>query len=571
MRQLLLFMMVLYATVGCSNTRWIIRDEPKVDPNDYDVVSSRSYIDRAGTLAPTNPVLTLQLKEIVSYNYARKIVTERHVQDFRPKWGYSILAITGSAIAIGIANHPRLKDDYSQFQSITFSAVGGALALSTALNLKPVGDPQPTGEVEYLRRVGTVNRVDTTFARSGAESSVALTLRLGDQVLVDKRMFSFKDNRLPINILQFIDENTFNSFDPGLLTLTVDHTTDSYSFAIPVSNVLSPYFLVDGSNAAVYTEPTGSSSDVMAVLTNGSRLKFEGMVDSTWYRVRLGITESFVKQEEGQIIWRPDELDENILLKSSTDDFGNIDVEQNLPEFDLDRISYNGVVLTPFQNRNEEQAIRWRDAKLMRYYFEQAFSIPAPRLLYYDGEGAANYRRVSAHIDSLISDSPSRLLFYINGPAELVDEGTGQDMIITDPNGGSNTLALSRLLREIAISTTQPVIAILDVEYEAGSQSTGAFYNQLYEQLKTLNEGIVLLTGAKTGQLSHLYRSSETNKKHSIFTYYLAQAWKERVTRLGELERYLKSNVTYTSRKIHDEAQEPQLYGKATLDLVSDR
>jgi hypothetical protein len=76
--------------------------------------------------------------------------------------------------------------------------------------------------------------------------------------------------------------------------------------------------------------------------------------------------------------------------------------------------------------------------------------------------------------------------------------------------------------------------------------------------------------GAQPDQRSGIFTSSNGDQnRHSIFTYYLAEAIKEGNMTMGEILNHLDRNVPFTSRSIYDRPQNPLFFGNLQLQLLN--
>ncbi|HBX65085.1 MAG TPA: hypothetical protein DEG32_02635, partial [Balneolaceae bacterium] len=76
---------------SCSSTSWVITDEEAMDINDFELISSRFYLESSKGISPTQPLVYFDLKSINTYEYAQRIETERYIQRYRPRLGYVLL------------------------------------------------------------------------------------------------------------------------------------------------------------------------------------------------------------------------------------------------------------------------------------------------------------------------------------------------------------------------------------------------------------------------------------------------------------------------------------------------
>lgn len=102
------------------------------------------------------------------------------------------------------------------------------------------------------------------------------------------------------------------------------------------------------------------------------------------------------------------------------------------------------------------------------------------------------------------------------------------------------------------------------------SENRQVFDNH-FSILTDSNPNAAVITGSNIDQPSALYLSaSGEDKKHHIFPYFFARALQQRITGLPAIYQYLERNVPYTSRRLHDQSQDPMLLGATTLDFISE-
>jgi len=81
-----------------------------------------------------------------------------------------------------------------------------------------------------------------------------------------------------------------------------------------------------------------------------------------------------------------------------------------------------------------------------------------------------------------------------------------------------------------------------------------------------------VIFGAQVNQHSELYvTDAGEDKKHHIFPYFFAKALQERRTEMGSIFQYLQRNIPYTSRRLHDRSQDPQIFGNTSQELIPER
>jgi hypothetical protein len=82
------------------------------------------------------------------------------------------------------------------------------------------------------------------------------------------------------------------------------------------------------------------------------------------------------------------------------------------------------------------------------------------------------------------------------------------------------------------------------------------------------NFGGAVFFSSRPDQRSGIYSSNNGDQnRHSIFTYYMAQAIKERNMTMNSIFNHLERNVPFTSRSLYDRPQNPLFFGNGDLGL----
>src|SRR6056297_3800075 len=218
-RQLFLGILLL-AFAGCTTSKWTVVDEHAVDSNEEPEIVQNS-IQLVPEKKPTleSPVLRLVSYNIVQREFAERVLVQRTVQEYKPKWGFAMLTLTGSAISMLAANTDYLLPAANTSQRIALNATGAILAVLAATNLEEKGDPIQTDETRYLRQTGFEIRTDTLRLDSFSGEPASITVYNGDTVLLNEPTVSVESGFIEINL--------------GALSSEISHQiTDSTEFKL---------------------------------------------------------------------------------------------------------------------------------------------------------------------------------------------------------------------------------------------------------------------------------------------------------------------------------------------------
>ena len=556
---------------GCSSTSWTITDEEAMDINDFELISSRFYMERSRGVTPTQPIVHFDLKSINTYEYAQRIKTERYIQRYRPRLGYVLLGAAGAGISYYAAFSDQLLDRPSDVQRYALMGAGTMLTGLSFLNMKPVGEPTRTGESQLLRQTGTIQEVDTTNARPYNAQNPGIKITYNDRVLAENSEWNFSGGRLSVNLAEEVDASIFGENPRGNIQVTATYDTLSQTKSVPVQSVFEQFIVVDVQITALRNEPESNPSNVLTDLAEGSQLKLISK-EGDWYRVLYGISETWVSANDVRTIWRPSEFASDLsVIAIPNVPFGSIDVERNIPVLGRSSLNSSAFILSNSQYEGDisERIYGQRDAKLMEEYFIQGFGVRSTRVV--KAMNAASDRiaeRAYSRLASSMSESRQNLRVYINGYAEIRDSQVfllGSEL--TD-DGEQQYIDLQRLFRAFNNLDLNSLLIIADLDILNSNGSTEPLEN-LASIVTDANFGASVFFSSRPDQRSGIYSSNNGDQnRHSIFTYFMAQAIKEQNMTMNAIYNHLERNVPFTSRSLYDRPQNPLFYGNGELGLL---
>ena len=137
-----------------------------------------------------NPVLRLAPYNIVQQEFSERVQVQRMVQEYKPKWGFALLALTGSAVSflrqipiILSLRHPQLSNNPQRNGY-------NARTVLAATNLEEKGDPILTDEIRYLRQTGFDVRTDTLALDTIGDENASITIYHKDEKLLNEPSIS---------------------------------------------------------------------------------------------------------------------------------------------------------------------------------------------------------------------------------------------------------------------------------------------------------------------------------------------------------------------------------------------
>jgi len=556
---------------SCSSTSWVITDEEAMDINDFELISSRFYLESSRGITPSQPVVYFDLKSINTYEYAQRIETERYIQRYRPRLGYVLLGAAGAGISYYAAFSDQLLDRPSDIQRYALTGAGTLLTGLSFLNMKPVGEPTQTGESRLLRQTGTIQEVDTTDARPYDTQDPGIRITYNGQLIAENPAWNFNGGRINVNLAEEVDASLFGENPRSNIRVTATYDTLSQATEVPVQSVFEQFIVVDVQITALRNEPESNPGNVLTDLAEGSQLKLVSK-EGEWYKVLYGISETWVSANDVRTIWRPSEFASDLsIIAIPNVPFGSVDVERNIPVLGRSSLNSAAFILSNNQYDGEisERIYGQRDAKLMEEYFIQGFGVRGTRVV--KAMNAANDRiveRAYSRLASSMSESRQNLRVYINGYAEIIDSQVFLLGSNLNSNGEEQYIDLQKLFRAFNNLDLNSLLIVADLDILNRDGSTEPLQN-LASIVTDANFGAAVFFSSRPDQRSGIYSSNNGEQnRHSIFTYYMAEAIKERNMTMNSIFNHLDRNVPFTSRSLYDRPQNPLFFGIGDLGLL---
>lgn len=572
------FIATIFVLASCTSGRWIVTDEQAVDRDEYLILEEQPFLQQEEEVTPDNPVLRMELLAERRYEYPEKVQAERNVQNYRLRPAFVALGLAGASAAFYAANSTKVLSENNTPRTATLNAAGGLMALSGFLNLKPVGEPRPTGEDRLLRSTGTFTEVDTVEASDTTDYSVDVTVSYGGDVISETQQ-PVEDGQVEIDLGNPLASLEIQGEDTDSVQVDVSFQDSVITKGYNVDNILLPYARVSAPITELRASPQDVDGNILAELVNGSQLQILDE-EEDWYKVQYGISENYIGKEDTDLYWRSTEFVElNSIFALQQVPFGNVDVESNIPILsELNEEAWGLVVSNEdFGEFLSPRTYANRDGRLIATYFENAFGIPQEQLF--------NYRDITNNdlideslqeIEDSAGDS-STVFIYLNGYSGVEQEdGEFQFSMLysakEDSASWEHSTNLNALFERIADLPAQKKVVVADLDFQTGDDFDAGNQDPLESLARIIteeNEDSAVLFASRLEQDAELYVSRDAeDKKHHIFTYYFARAIQQRNVTMATINQYLQRNVTFMSRKIYDKSQDPRFYGNIELRLI---
>ncbi|MEX0608308.1 MAG: caspase family protein [Balneolaceae bacterium] len=554
---------------GCSTTSWVVQEDA-VDINDYESEVTGYFLRSSNGLSPDQPVVHFELMASEDYLFTTRIKTERYIQRYKPRLGYVFLGMAGT----GLSYYAALSDDLikrpTDQQQYALMGAGSLLTGLSLLNMKPSGEPKETGEVRLLRKTGTVSEIDTASVFPYASDYGEIKITYNNKPLIERTEWEFSGKALSINLAEEINAGQFSGNSKAPIIVEAFYDSLYAVKEVPLTSIFEQFVIVNSQVTALRNSPNTNSDNILTDLAEGSQLKLVSS-EGEWFKVLYGISETWIAAKDVRMIWRPSEYASDLsVIEIPNIPFGSVDVEQNIPVVGKSELNSSAFILSNYQYEGElsERTYGDRDAKLMEEYFIQAFGIRESRIV--KASNVDNSRQTDRAYSRLISslqDNQS-LTVYINGYAEERDSklylvGSGLS------DGENQYINLHSFFSALSNLKLKNLIIFADLDILNASKNSSVL-DELASIITNKLYNSAVIFGAKPNQRSNMYTSATGEKKrHSIFTYYLADAIKKGNVTMNFLYSHLDRNVSFTSRQIYDRPQNPIFYGNRDLKLVN--
>lgn len=579
-RQLFLGILLVVLS-GCTTSKWTVVDEHAVDSNEDPQVVQNS-IQLIPEKKPTleSPVLRLVSYNIVQREFAERVQLQRTVQEYKPKWGFALLTLTGAAISVVAANSDYLLPSANTSQRIALNATGAILAVLAATNLEEKGEPILTDEIRYLRQTGFDVQTDTLQVDSFDSEFASITVNNGENILLNEEAISVESGFIEINLGSLTSEISHQLDRTSEIEVRVSYDGTDNIYDIPVTDFLEPFFVIQEPIAEVRNTAAISRDNIIEEIGEGSALQIVNEVSEVWNEVRFNDLNAFVQQSDGRVEWRSTAEDGPAILFEVADiPFGEIDVESSVPILKPRNSADRAIILSGTDgNQAGSNQFSDRDEQLFKHYMTSALSMGSSQIRTLESADLLSW---TDELNQCKEMNGGSFHVYLTGYAKSYSSDSGPENLAlfhVDESGTVDSLPLMALFDQLSECDAEKMFVYVDLEYveevENGQiisfmNSNGGKQQRLANRLLRDFQNAYVLFGNRIGQSSSEFTGSpEDDKRHHIFPYYWAEAIQERKTQMSELLRHLENNVDYTSRRLHDKPQEVQGFGNLMLDIA---
>lgn len=560
---LLLITAVLFFGMACSSSKWVVENQHETDLNDFELLSTVPFLERVGTTTPASPFVNFNLKSSNTYEYVQRVKTDRYIQRYRPSLRSLLFGLAGASIATTAA----MTADVSKTSEQILYGTAGFVTLASFLNMKASGEPTPTGESRLLRRTGKIQQTDTVSTRPLNGIVPSYTIYYNREAIVLRNEIPYLNSTYTINLIEELNPEAFEYDSSESIVLEVYFNDETYLERIPLTSIFERFVVVSSEVTALRDEPILNSRNILTDLAEGSQMKLVSE-DSLWYKVLYGISETWISKSDAYPIWRPSEFASQLsIITVPNIPFGNIDVESNIPTLSARNDSTFAIIIEngEYLGNLSERVYSERDARLMDEYYLNALSIPNNNIIKASNietnqQLVLTYNRLA----NKLRRDQKRLIVFLSGYVRA-DANDNAYLVGTT---GNNEIELNSFFNGISRLPVEELIIFADFdfidEYEENSLT-----KKLGDQILDSDSKSAVIFASSESQRSGNYSSaSGEQKRHSIFTYFIAEALKNGETSISGILNYLQRNVDYTSRRLHNAPQNVIYFGNADISLI---
>jgi len=580
------FFILLLVGTACTSSRWIIQEDPVVDATQSVQVDTLSALVIDALPQPEQPFITLRGSLVNVVESPLRLEANRVIQRYRPRYSWVIAGALGAGTLYYLANTDGFfQEELTRSQKNALMGAGGVVFGAALLNMRPYGQPRYTGEKRLLNTVGTNTRADTTQNAAPPFGVIINASHEGEELV--RGLHVIVDGSYTLNLISELGLRNFSPDLPGEITVEFITESESRQIAFPVENVLKRYVRVARRNTPLRSTPNISTNNIITTVAEASLLPWVETIDTGWHRVLLGITPTYIQATDGAVVWRPAISNErDMVITTSNMAFGSIDVERDIPTTDRKNSDAIAILIGNQQYRNttlrNEHA--HRSVRLMRTYLRESLGFSDERIIVIEdfrteenANNLINYNRDERTIHGIPFSSSTDLFVFYAGVGGVVSDNSrsvaGLISIDALPGEGVSLEAFFQYIG--SINGLRQIVTVIDADFReltATGFSTNfrADYANMAALVTGRNQNSLVLFASSSTQLAGLYVSNDrrTDRIHGIMTYYFARAIQDGNTNTEDILRYMQRNMTFTSRRLHNRAQDPTTFGNRSLELL---
>ncbi|MEA3465682.1 MAG: caspase family protein [Thermodesulfobacteriota bacterium] len=269
-----------------------------------------------------------------------------------------------------------------------------------------------------------------------------------------------------------------------------------------------------------------------------------------------------------------------------------IDIEESIPKGKLQRKYGVAVVIGNQSYKRNGYGIgdvryAGRDAAVMKKYLQTTMGFDPKNILYYNDTSSGDLRNIfgtrenpKGKLHNFVRAGESEVFIYYVGHGAPGPDGKSAYLVPVDANAdyiANNGYPLDLFYNVVAKLPAKSVTVVLDACFSGDSPAGSLFDNISPAMVKNINpvrelQNTVVFSSADKDQVSTWYPA----KRHSMFTYWFlkglggdADTDSNKSITAGEMDNYLKKEVTYWAQREANREQKPLMTGSGAAVLVT--
>lgn len=573
---LLIAMVSAVLLTSCTTSRWVVVDQAVTTENENPSILSEDLTlvaDKEPTIE--DPEVRFTVQQIIEKEFEQRVMVERTIQKYRPRWGIWMVGLGSAAFAATAANSSLIYPGTDNREQLLLNLTSLLTATMTLSQLKPVGEPIRTGETQLRRRSGFEVVRDTLESESlRLNENFELRVQYRDSTILEETNISPNSGSLAINLPSVLRNAEVTVSENTTVRVNAIYGESSLEKEYRVEDFMEPYVIVDNAVVLLRNAPVLSDLNIVGEVGSGSALELIENTGNGWFRVRFGGSAVFIQESEASVEWLSDATSESIDVFEFADvPFGEIDVENSVPILRQNRPSDRSLVLTNYSlNPDDERPYMERDHRLFDFYMSAALQMEEEQRFTIRMDSTETWEK---QLDNFAeSDSTGLLYVFLSGTANVIDN----ELFIAEATSGPDRyVPVTDLFRTLQRMNPEKMIVIADFQFRLQDESDSGMAQDISGEvamqrvagtMQRLLPNSAIIFSNHPGQQTGLFAGSGTeNRRHHIFTYYWAEALKKRFATVNQMLNHLESNVDYTSRRIHDTPQEIRAYGNLMISV----
>lgn len=569
MRSPFIYILFLFIAIGsaCSSSKWVVENQYETDRTDFTLLEATKFLEYTGTTNPKSPIVNFQLKSENTFEYAQRVKTDRYIQRYRPTFRSILFGLIGA----GIASTAAITVSESNTSKNLLFGTAGFVTIASVLNMKSVGEPTPTGETRLLRKTGEIEETEVVNTTPLPEDKASFAIYFEGSQIVENQEIRPVNSMYSVNLLDVLNPEIFEYDSSDVVELQLYFNDETYTKFIPLTDIFERFIVISAQVTALRDTPEFDSRNILTDLALGSQMKLVEE-DSLWYKVLYGISETWISKTDAYPIWRSSEFATQLSIFAIPNiPFGNVDIEDNIPALTTDNNSNTYAFILAngeYQGGYSERTYATRDARLMEEYFEKGFNIPLGNIT--KALNINSQRQLTLAYNRLASKlrTPQKQIFvYLSGYVGASEQGELQ-LIPTQQTDESEYFNLNSLLVSFSELPVEQIVVFADLDFVEDNVKN-EFLESLSSKVIENNPNTVVIFSSTQNQRSRDYSIADGDqKRHSIFTYFTAEAFKNGQSTISGIINHLQRNVDYTSRRLHNQPQNVIFFGDTSINLI---